>query len=149
MPHRHLEDLSAPELEELRERAVHAQIIERLGTQLMEHGFEDVKPLPRARVPVIKFRDPETGISCDICINNSLAVENSKLLRDYARCDPRVRDLIFVVKYWARRRKINDPYRGTLSSYALSVLVISFCQTRDPPVVPSLQNWCLQAQASE
>lgn len=62
--------------------------------------------------------DPETGISCDICVNNVLAVVNTKLLRDYAHIDVRLRQLAFIVKHWAKLRGVNVTYQGTLSSYA-------------------------------
>lgn len=66
----------------------------------------------------MKFTDPESGINCDICVNNMLAVANSKLLHDYSQVDPRLRQLAFLVKHWAKQRQVNETYRGTLSSYA-------------------------------
>jgi DNA polymerase sigma len=47
-----------------------------------------------------------------------LAVVNSKLLHDYSQVDPRLRQLAFLVKHWAKQRQVNETYRGTLSSYA-------------------------------
>jgi len=66
----------------------------------------------------VKLMDPETGLSCDICVNNLLAVVNTKLLRDYAQIDRRLRQLAFIVKHWAKIRRVNETYQGTLSSYA-------------------------------
>lgn len=74
--------------------------------------------ITNAQVPIVKMRDPQTGISCDICINNLLVVANTKLLRDYARIDDRLHQLAFIVKHWARLREVNKTYGGTLSSYA-------------------------------
>lgn len=34
---------------------------------------------------------------------------------------------------------VNDPYRGTLSSYAYILLTIHFLQTRSPAILPCLQ----------
>jgi DNA polymerase sigma len=45
------------------------------------------------------------------------------------------------VKYWAKRRRINEPYLGTLSSYAYVLLCIYYLQTRPVPVIPNLQVW--------
>lgn len=57
------------------------------------------------------------GIACDIGIENRLAIENTRLLLTYATIDPaRVRTLVLFLKVWAKRRRINSPYRGTLSS---------------------------------
>jgi hypothetical protein len=36
----------------------------------------------------------------DITVNNRLAVVNTKLLRDYAAIDPRLRNLVLLVKHW-------------------------------------------------
>jgi DNA polymerase sigma len=69
---------------------------------------------------------PCSNLRCDLGINNLLAVRNSKLLRDYCALDPRVRQMVYLIKHWAKRRNINDPFRGTLSSYAY-VLMVSFC----------------------
>ena len=95
--------------------------------------------LSSARVPIVKFKDPKSGYSCDICINNILALENTKLLAYYAKIDPRLKKLACVIKYWAKRRQINAPFAGTLSSYAYVLLIIHFLQRRDPPILPCLQ----------
>eukprot|EP01113_Clastostelium_recurvatum_P024640 TRINITY_DN2941_c0_g1_i1.p1 TRINITY_DN2941_c0_g1~~TRINITY_DN2941_c0_g1_i1.p1 ORF type:complete len:834 (+),score=180.51 TRINITY_DN2941_c0_g1_i1:131-2632(+) len=115
------------------------KIVERLAKQLKKAKMLKVLALPRARVPIVKFTDPQSKIACDICVNNVLALENTRLVADYARIDPRVRILGYVVKYWAKRRGINEPYQGTLSSYAYLNLVINYLQTRSPPILPSLQ----------
>ncbi|XP_038978933.1 UTP:RNA uridylyltransferase 1-like [Phoenix dactylifera] len=95
--------------------------------------------LTRARVPIVKLMDPVTGLSCDICINNLLAVVNTKLLKDYAQIDDRLRQLAFIVKHWARSRRINETYQGTLSSYAYVLMCIHFLQLRKPAILPCLQ----------
>jgi len=51
-----------------------------------------------------------------------------------------VKEVGFVVKYWAKRRQINEPYSGTLSSYAYILMVIHFLQQRKPPILPCLQE---------
>lgn len=40
------------------------------------------------------------GFKVDITVNNRLAVVNTKLLRDYASLDPRLRQLVLLVKHW-------------------------------------------------
>jgi len=99
-----------------------------------------VQALTHARVPIVKFTDPLTGISCDICINNILAVVNTKLLYDYAQIDVRLQQLAFMVKHWAKSRQINETYQGTLSSYAYVLMCIHFLQQRRPPILPCLQE---------
>ena len=75
----------------------------------------------------------------DITVNNILAIVNTKLLRDYAAIDDRLLQLVFVVKLWAKRRQVNDSYRGTLSSYCYVLMCIHLLQQRSPPALPCLQ----------
>ncbi len=98
--------------------------------------------IPRGRCSdSIAITHPFSNISCDICINNHLALHNTQLLADYSKIDPRVQPLGFVVKYWAKRRQINEPYQGTLSSYAYILMVLHFLQQRKPAVIPCLQQF--------
>ncbi|KAL0538476.1 hypothetical protein IC582_027497 [Cucumis melo] len=117
-----------------------SEILLKLAEILLSANFQNVQALTRARVPIIKLKDPVTGVSCDICINNVLAVVNTKLLRDYAQIDVRLPQLAFIVKHWAKSRGVNETYQGTLSSYAYVLMCIHFLQHRDPPILPCLQE---------
>jgi hypothetical protein len=73
-------------------------------------------------------------------VNNTLALENTRMIRTYVEVDERVRPLAMTVKHWTKRRILNDAaLGGTLSSYTWICLIISFLQTRNPPILPSLQ----------
>ncbi|XP_073288640.1 UTP:RNA uridylyltransferase 1-like isoform X1 [Primulina huaijiensis] len=115
------------------------EILLKLADILKSDHFHNVQALTRARVPIVKLMDPDTGISCDICVNNVLAVVNTKLLRDYAHIDGRLRQLAFIVKHWAKSRAVNETYQGTLSSYAYVLMCIHFLQQRRPAILPCLQ----------
>ncbi|KAF3787026.1 UTP-RNA uridylyltransferase 1 [Nymphaea thermarum] len=115
-------------------------ILLRLVDILLAGNLENVQALTRARVPIVKLMDPVTEISCDICVNNALAVVNTKLLHDYAQIDVRLRQLAFIVKHWAKARQVNETYRGTLSSYAYVLMCIHFLQGRTPAILPCLQK---------
>lgn len=107
------------------------------------------------------------GIACDIGFENRLALENTRLLLTYATIDPaRIRTLVLfrtcqghslditkgarklictalslAVKVWSKRRKINSPYKGTLSSYGYTLMVIFYLvHVKNPPVLPNLQR---------
>ncbi|KAJ3206847.1 hypothetical protein HDU67_007900 [Dinochytrium kinnereticum] len=117
-----------------------AQCVEKIGHALKHAGMKDVKMLTRARVPIVKMRDPVTGIRCDIGFQNNLAIFNTRLLKTYAKIDQRFRELVFIVKYWSKRRNINEPYFGTLSSYCYVLMIIHLLQIRG--VLPCLQRIC-------
>jgi DNA polymerase sigma len=91
-------------------------------------------------VPIVKFTDLSTGFACDVCYENRLAVYNTRLIHYYTLIDPRVHPLVFFVKAWAKRRGINEAYRGTLSSYAYVLLIVFYLQMQTPPVLPCLQR---------
>lgn len=81
------------------------------------------------------------GIQCDINFSNPLAIHNTHLLRCYSLCDPRVRPMVLFVKSWAKRRKINSSYSGTLSSYGWVLMVLHYLvNVAQPPVCPNLQQ---------
>lgn len=93
-----------------------------------------------AKVPIVKIWDPELRLACDMNVNNTLALENTRMIRTYVEVDERVRPLAMSVKHWTKRRVLNDAaLGGTLSSYTWICLIVNFLQTRDPPVLPSLQ----------
>lgn len=106
--------------------------------------------LHRYRAPIVNHLDfPRTGvgIQCDINFSNPLALHNTLLLKCYSHCDPRVRPMILFVKAWAKRRKINSPYHGTLSSYGYVLMVLHYLvNIVNPSIVPNLQTTRKAAQ---
>lgn len=116
------------------------KILETIGEGLRELGMTDVEVRSTARIPIVTFKDPASGYECDIGFHNPLALCNSKLLRAYSHCDPRVRPLAYLIKHWAKRRQINNPGEGTLGSYGYVLCLIHFLQSRPTPVLPNLQS---------
>lgn len=107
------------------------------------------KPKPRIEKPWLRekilgpldFPKTGVGIQSDINFSNALAVHNTQLLRCYCHCDMRVRLMVLFVKAWAKRRKINSAYSGTLSSYGYVLMVLHFLiNVARPPVIPNLQH---------
>lgn len=89
----------------------------------------------------LDFPKSGVGIQCDINFENPLAINNTQLLRCYSLADPRVRPMVLFVKAWAKRRKINSAYSGTLSSYGWVLMVLHYLvNIANPPVCPNLQS---------
>jgi len=108
---------------------------------LDKHGMEKVVCVSSAKVPIVKIWDPELKLACDMNVNNTLALENTRMVRTYVEIDERVRPLAMLIKYWTRRRIVNDAaFGGTLSSYTWICLIIAFLQLREPPVLPALHQ---------
>ena len=76
---------------------------------------------------------------------------NSDLLRCYMLLDPRVPQLVFIVRAWARAKGLTVGKQ--LSNYALTLMVLYFLQMRTPPVMPSLQrgfdSWIKELSGSQ
>ena len=71
-------------------------------------GMERVVCVPNAKVPIVKIWDPELELACDMNVNNTLALENTRMIKTYVEIDERVRPLAMIVKHWAKRRILND-----------------------------------------
>ena len=89
----------------------------------------------------LEFPKSGVGFQCDINFSNHLALHNSHLLKCYSLCDTRVRQMVLFVKSWSKKRKINTPYHGTLSSYGYVLMVLHYLlNIAHPPVLFNLQQ---------
>lgn len=110
----------------------------RAALQELPNVLARYRPPPAAHP--LDFPKEGVGIQCDINFSNLLALQNSHLLKCYASCDPRVRQMVLFVKAWSKKRKINTPYHGTLSSYGYVLMVLHYLvNIANPPVLPNLQ----------
>ncbi|RWS31424.1 TUT7/ZCCHC6-like protein, partial [Leptotrombidium deliense] len=124
-----------------------ADIIIKLFELLSKHpDVQSLIPITQAKVPILKFdfvlryQDTSQKYECDISLYNRLALYNTKLLRTYCEIDERVRKLGFIVKYFAKTCEIGDASRGSLSSYAYTLMTLHYLQQCNPPVIPVLQE---------
>ncbi|XP_068461077.1 terminal uridylyltransferase 7 isoform X2 [Clinocottus analis] len=116
-------------------------VIESLARMLRKHpGLKNILPITTAKVPIVKFYHVRTGLEGDISLYNTLALHNTHLLALYAAIDRRVKILCYVMKVFAKMCDIGDASRGSLSSYAYTLMVLFFLQQRDTPVIPVLQE---------
>ncbi|KAI9792505.1 MAG: hypothetical protein M1835_007790 [Candelina submexicana] len=112
-----------------------------LAKALADYGMERVVCVPHAKVPIVKIWDPELQLACDMNVNNTLALENTRMIKTYVEIDDRVRPLAMIIKHWTKRRILNDAaLGGTLSSYTWICMILNFLQTRSPPILPVLHQ---------
>ncbi|KAE8454520.1 hypothetical protein EG329_000143 [Mollisiaceae sp. DMI_Dod_QoI] len=108
---------------------------------LARNGMERVICVSTAKVPIVKIWDPELCLACDMNVNNTLALENTRMIKTYVQIDPRVRPLAMIIKHWTKRRIVNDAaFGGTLSSYTWICMIIYFLQSRNTPILPALHQ---------
>ncbi|KAL9226623.1 hypothetical protein vseg_002413 [Gypsophila vaccaria] len=103
-------------------------------------SFRRLQFVSHARVPILKLESRVQNISCDISVNNLSGHMKSKFLLWISLIDPRFRDMVLLVKEWAKAKGINNPKSGTFNSYSLSLLVIFHFQTCVPAILPPLQD---------
>lgn len=70
--------------------------------------MERIVCVPSAKVPIVKMWDPQLKLASDINVNNTLALENTRMIRTYIQIDDRVRPLAMTIKHWTQRRILND-----------------------------------------
>ncbi|CAE8621516.1 unnamed protein product, partial [Polarella glacialis] len=105
-------------------------IISKLLPLLLQRGdFRLVCDLSSARVPLLKLKFEER-IEVDLTCDNRSALLNSQLLKAYGDIHPAVRDLVLLVKLWAKEEGVCGASLGNLSSYGLTLMVIYFLQVQ-------------------
>jgi DNA polymerase sigma len=92
-----------------------------------------------ARIPVLKLREPISGVPADLSASNPISVLSHRLLALYSEMDERVRVLIFVIRKWSKVQGIGDPLHGGLGTFAFTLLVIHFLQNTRPIILPVLK----------
>ncbi|KJP88737.1 hypothetical protein AK88_01618 [Plasmodium fragile] len=93
----------------------------------------------KASVPIAKIYREQNNI-CDISINNTVAIVNTKLVSSLCNTDERVTIINRVIKYWAKQKNINNRSQGTFSSYALFLLTYYFLQNLETPLLPPYKS---------
>ncbi|UKZ81447.1 hypothetical protein TrVFT333_009219 [Trichoderma virens FT-333] len=84
---------------------------------LARRGMEKVVCISAAKVPIVKIWDPELGLACDMNVNNTLALENTRMVRTYVEADPRLRNPPVLPALHQLPHKTTQP-DGTVSDFA-------------------------------
>ncbi|CAE8636559.1 unnamed protein product [Polarella glacialis] len=115
-------------------------VLHRVGAAIHRFSGDKAERRLTARVPVLRWTPSHDKNlpCCDISVNNLLALANSKLICAYIAAEPGLRNLAVAIKTWARARGINDRSRGTLSSFALTLMAVHVLQRQR--ILPSLQD---------
>jgi len=88
-----------------------------------------------ARIPIIIVEAKRLSIEIDVSCNHRDALLTTELIKTYGKIDERVRDLGILLKLWKSSRNIDYVF-----SYALLLMMISYMQNTDIPLLPSLQQ---------
>lgn len=103
------------------------------------NNMRRVLAIDKARVPIIKVTDRETGIQCDISFGRTNGIENVKYIRKYLKQYPCLRPLMMTLKCFLHQRALNEVHEGGIGSYLLLLSVISHLQMI-PVNFPDMRN---------
>jgi hypothetical protein len=95
-------------------------------------SFEITEVISSARIPIMKLRFAEK-LDVDLSFQNTDPFPNTQLLKAYAKLSPLVRQLVTLVKLWAKAEGVSGAPNGHLSSYSFTLMAIYFMQV-DPLV---------------
>lgn len=100
-----------------------------IGNALVQRGIPSfMEIISKARIPIIKFIDQETGIAVDISFNNSSSFEGIDFIKRKMQRMPMLKPLTLVLKQFLSSRELNETYSGGLGSFVLQLMVIAFLQ---------------------
>ena len=91
-------------------------------------GFDRIQVIAKAKVPIIKFEDAETGIPINICFGQADGLANTDLVRKYLEKMPALRPLVLVLKQFLYNRDLHETFTGGMGSYLLTMTVVSHLQ---------------------
>ncbi|KAF9428037.1 hypothetical protein BGZ76_002077 [Entomortierella beljakovae] len=117
----------------------------RIRSSIKEHATSST-PRPTEST-FVTFVDPKTGITCHLSLNDPVRILQSKLIRTYALIEPRFSPLLIVLKHISSQRRLmsNSEHEDKrnlmpIGGYALALMLITFLQTENPPILPKLQQ---------
>ncbi|KAG0195835.1 hypothetical protein BGX28_000550 [Mortierella sp. GBA30] len=115
--------------------------------QQQQQPSTSTPPLPPS---FVTFLDPRSGIHCHLTINDPISIYRSKLVYTYTLIEPRFSPVMVALKHLAAQRHLlstsvhEDGHSFMpLGSYALALMLITFLQTENPPLLPKLQQTSL------
>nr|XP_053641473.1 LOW QUALITY PROTEIN: speckle targeted PIP5K1A-regulated poly(A) polymerase-like [Cherax quadricarinatus] len=101
-----------------------------------------VQAVARARVPIVKFQDTQTGLMVDLSFRHGMPVYNTQLIYQYSISHPLVRPYLMLIRYWAKIQGVAGGGQPTflITNYALTMLMLFYLMSRDTPIIPSVAH---------
>jgi len=83
----------------------------------------------RASTPIVTWKDVVTGLNVDVSFNLVDGVVAAEMTKGMCLTFPSLRPLVMLIKQLVLSRGLGVVYTGGISSYSITMLVISFLQT--------------------
>lgn len=111
-------------------------------------GFRFRRSAFRAAEPKVTLMAPAAAcfsarpVAFDFSVNSEMCLCNASLIEECASLEPRARDLIILVRCWAKDRGICHAPKGHLPPYAWTLMVIFYLQAGvEEPMLPPFQGF--------
>lgn len=101
---------------------------------------KNIEVIAKAKVPIIKFVDPQTNINIDISFERTNGILAAKKIRKWLSVAPGLRELVLTVKQFLRSRKLNNVHVGGLGGYATIILCYHFLALH-----PKISTGCMDS----
>lgn len=89
--------------------------------------------IAKAKVPIIKFIDDQTGLHVDISFENLTGVVANTTYSTWKNHYPDMTFLVCIVKQFLLMRNLNEVFSGGLGGFSITCLVVSFLQLEASP----------------
>jgi len=112
------------------------------GFKFRRSAFRGEEPKVTLLAPA-SFGLAQDAIPIDFSVNAATPLHNAALLTECGQMEPRARDLILMVKRWAKDRGICHAAKGHLSPYTWGLVTIFFLQVSngEEPLLPKLAEF--------
>lgn len=106
-----------------------------LSQALQNNGIlkSDINIIANASVPIVRLVHSPSGIKVDISFNMENGVNSAKLIKKLMKDHPSLPKLVLLLKQFLLHRNLNEVYNGGMSSYCLTLLIVSFLKGHHKP----------------
>ena len=89
-----------------------------------------VVPIPRAKVPIVKFLDYRTRLNIDVSFDNDSGIGALRTIDEWNALYPAMPILVSVIKQFLVLRGLNEVHSGGIGGFAIICLVVHFLHHR-------------------
>ena len=108
--------------------ALHSNYIKLSNAFQISNQFSYLEFIGRAKIPVIKMTDRESGIAVDLSLGIEDGIETSNYFCKKLNQYPCFKPLILVLKYFLHVRSLNITFSGGVGSFLACSMMLGFLQ---------------------
>ncbi|XP_044011521.1 speckle targeted PIP5K1A-regulated poly(A) polymerase-like [Aphidius gifuensis] len=100
-------------------------------------AYQTIVPIPQAKIPVIKFHHVSTNTDVDLSFKDGLGSCNSKMIKFFLTLDKRIKPLIVIIKYWAKKLELTGS--GRITNYSIVMMILFYLQQNNISLIPTIK----------